>query len=78
MPSLLISVSYRIGYGESGVGQDLGYCPQDEALDRYLSGEETLHFYARMRGLPDSYRKYVSYPSLCLCQWLAHYFTEKY
>lgn len=60
MPSLLISVSYRIGYGESGVGQDLGYCPQDEALDRYLSGEETLHFYARMKGLPDSYRKYVS------------------
>ena len=51
---------HRIAYGESSVGQDLGYCPQEDALDRYLTGEETLQFYARMRGLPDNYRKYVS------------------
>ncbi|XP_078319098.1 uncharacterized protein LOC111121791 isoform X3 [Crassostrea virginica] len=51
--------SHRIAYGESSVGQDLGYCPQEDALDRYLTGEETLQFYARMRGLPDNYRKYT-------------------
>ncbi|XP_056019725.1 uncharacterized protein LOC125668687 isoform X2 [Ostrea edulis] len=51
--------SHRIAYGESKVGQDLGYCPQEDALDRYLTGAEVLHFYARMRGLPAGYRKYT-------------------
>ncbi|XP_061191991.1 uncharacterized protein LOC133200204 [Saccostrea echinata] len=51
--------NHRIAYGESSLGRDLGYCPQEEALDRYLTGGEMLHFYARMRGLPRSYRNYT-------------------
>ncbi len=33
--------------------QDVGYCPQFDALDDYLSGYEMLQFYARLRGIPE-------------------------
>ena len=32
--------------------QDVGYCPQFEALDGLLSVEEVLYCYARLRGIP--------------------------
>ena len=32
------------------LGDELGYCPQADALDPYMSGRETLHFHAKLRG----------------------------
>lgn len=37
----------------------IGYCPQFDALDSLLTGEEHLYFYARLRGIPDKYAKEV-------------------
>uniref|UniRef100_A0A3Q3EBV6 ATP-binding cassette, sub-family A (ABC1), member 12 n=1 Tax=Labrus bergylta TaxID=56723 RepID=A0A3Q3EBV6_9LABR len=33
------------------VGINIGYCPQVDALDNLLTGEEHLYFYARIRGI---------------------------
>ncbi|KAM9343222.1 glucosylceramide transporter ABCA12 isoform 2-T2 [Pholidichthys leucotaenia] len=35
-------------------GINIGYCPQDDALDDLLTGEEHLYFYARIRGISKS------------------------
>ena len=32
------------------LGDELGYCPQADALDPYMSGRETLRFHAKLRG----------------------------
>ncbi|XP_029967302.1 uncharacterized protein abca12 isoform X2 [Salarias fasciatus] len=32
-------------------GINIGYCPQQDALDHLLTGEEHLYFYARIRGI---------------------------
>lgn len=32
-------------------GINIGYCPQVDALDDLLTGEEHLYFYARIRGI---------------------------
>ncbi|CAH1774058.1 unnamed protein product [Owenia fusiformis] len=37
----------------TSVHQSLGYCPQFDALDPLLTGEEHLQFYARLRGVPE-------------------------
>ncbi|MEQ2217615.1 hypothetical protein XENOCAPTIV_016747, partial [Xenoophorus captivus] len=34
-----------------GKGINIGYCPQVDALDDLLTGEEHLYFYARIRGI---------------------------
>uniref|UniRef100_A0A669C2U1 ABC transporter domain-containing protein n=1 Tax=Oreochromis niloticus TaxID=8128 RepID=A0A669C2U1_ORENI len=34
------------------VHQNMGYCPQFDALDELLTGREHLEFYARLRGVP--------------------------
>lgn len=34
-----------------GQGINIGYCPQVDALDDLLTGEEHLYFYARIRGI---------------------------
>uniref|UniRef100_A0A674CBY5 ATP binding cassette subfamily A member 12 n=1 Tax=Salmo trutta TaxID=8032 RepID=A0A674CBY5_SALTR len=34
-----------------GTGINIGYCPQVDALDDLLTGEEHLYFYARIRGI---------------------------
>ncbi|KAL8581035.1 hypothetical protein ACOMHN_012686 [Nucella lapillus] len=34
----------------SQLGHELGYCPQDNALDLYLTGRQTLAFHAKLRG----------------------------
>ncbi|XP_030623464.1 retinal-specific phospholipid-transporting ATPase ABCA4a [Chanos chanos] len=36
------------------VHQNMGYCPQFDALDELLTGREHLHLYARLRGVPES------------------------
>uniref|UniRef100_A0A3Q3WL83 ABC transporter domain-containing protein n=1 Tax=Mola mola TaxID=94237 RepID=A0A3Q3WL83_MOLML len=35
------------------VHQNLGYCPQFDAIDELLTGQEHLEFYARLRGIPE-------------------------
>lgn len=32
-------------------GINIGYCPQVDALDSLLTGEEHLYFYGRIRGI---------------------------
>ena len=34
----------------------MGYCPQMDALDTFLTVSETLQIYARLRGIPSSTR----------------------
>uniref|UniRef100_A0A8C9STH1 P-type phospholipid transporter n=1 Tax=Scleropages formosus TaxID=113540 RepID=A0A8C9STH1_SCLFO len=36
------------------VHQNMGYCPQFDAIDDSLTGQEHLHLYARLRGVPES------------------------
>ena len=38
----------------SQVQQNLGYCPQFDALIDQMTGEETLYMYARLRGIENS------------------------
>lgn len=33
-------------------GINIGYCPQVDALDSLLTGEEHLYFYGSIRGIP--------------------------
>ena len=35
---------------KGSLGDELGYCPQADALDPYMSGRETLRFHAKLRG----------------------------
>ncbi|XP_013414368.2 LOW QUALITY PROTEIN: ATP-binding cassette sub-family A member 1-like [Lingula anatina] len=42
------------------VHQNLGYCPQFDALDMLVTGREHLEFYARLRGVPSSEVKQVA------------------
>ncbi len=60
--SLLIYVKVTFGHilchssiseDESNMDQDIGYCPQFDALDSMLTGEETLYFYSRIKGIPE-------------------------
>ncbi|XP_078532688.1 phospholipid-transporting ATPase ABCA1-like isoform X3 [Lissotriton helveticus] len=36
------------------VHQNMGYCPQFDAIDDLLNGREHLEFYARLRGVPEN------------------------
>ncbi|XP_027894445.1 ATP-binding cassette sub-family A member 1 isoform X1 [Xiphophorus couchianus] len=36
------------------VHQNMGYCPQFDAIDDLLTGREHLEFYARLRGVPEA------------------------
>uniref|UniRef100_A0A8C1F963 P-type phospholipid transporter n=1 Tax=Cyprinus carpio carpio TaxID=630221 RepID=A0A8C1F963_CYPCA len=36
------------------VHQNMGYCPQFDAIDELLTGREHLYLYARLRGIPES------------------------
>ncbi|XP_051267124.1 retinal-specific phospholipid-transporting ATPase ABCA4a isoform X1 [Dicentrarchus labrax] len=36
------------------VHQNMGYCPQFDAIDELLTGREHLHLYARLRGVPEA------------------------
>ncbi|XP_063285490.1 uncharacterized protein LOC134571247 [Pelobates fuscus] len=45
-----------------GFNQDwssFGYCPQDDALDDLMTGEEHLYYYARIHGIPEKSIKSV-------------------
>ncbi|CAJ1086292.1 LOW QUALITY PROTEIN: phospholipid-transporting ATPase ABCA1-like [Xyrichtys novacula] len=44
---------YSIRTEMTEVHQNLGYCPQFDAIDDLLTGREHLEFYARLRGVPE-------------------------
>uniref|UniRef100_A0A3B4E2I9 P-type phospholipid transporter n=1 Tax=Pygocentrus nattereri TaxID=42514 RepID=A0A3B4E2I9_PYGNA len=44
---------YSIRTEMSQVHQNMGYCPQFDAIDDLLTGQEHLEFYARLRGVPE-------------------------
>ncbi|XP_027133809.1 ATP-binding cassette sub-family A member 1 [Larimichthys crocea] len=44
---------YSIRTEMRDVHQNLGYCPQFDAIDELLTGKEHLEFYARLRGVPE-------------------------
>uniref|UniRef100_A0A3B4Z3Q7 P-type phospholipid transporter n=1 Tax=Stegastes partitus TaxID=144197 RepID=A0A3B4Z3Q7_9TELE len=44
---------YSIRTEMRDVHQNLGYCPQFDAIDDLLTGREHLEFYARLRGVPE-------------------------
>lgn len=48
----IVPVSIRTEMRE--VHQNLGYCPQFDAIDELLTGREHLEFYARLRGVPEN------------------------
>ncbi|XP_069839304.1 glucosylceramide transporter ABCA12 isoform X2 [Dendropsophus ebraccatus] len=37
-----------------------GYCPQEDALDELMTGEEHLYYYARIHGIPERRIKHVT------------------
>ncbi|XP_072314586.1 phospholipid-transporting ATPase ABCA1-like [Eucyclogobius newberryi] len=45
---------YSIRTEMSDVHQNLGYCPQFDAINDLLTGQEHLEFYARLRGVPEN------------------------
>uniref|UniRef100_A0AAQ4RHZ0 P-type phospholipid transporter n=1 Tax=Gasterosteus aculeatus aculeatus TaxID=481459 RepID=A0AAQ4RHZ0_GASAC len=44
---------YSIRTEMRNVHQNMGYCPQFDAIDELLTGREHLEFYARLRGVPE-------------------------
>uniref|UniRef100_A0A7N8XUY9 P-type phospholipid transporter n=1 Tax=Mastacembelus armatus TaxID=205130 RepID=A0A7N8XUY9_9TELE len=44
---------YSIRTEMGAVHQNMGYCPQFDAIDDLLTGREHLEFYARLRGIPE-------------------------
>ncbi|KAL6118634.1 uncharacterized protein ACO6RY_03402 [Pungitius sinensis] len=44
---------YSIRTEMRDVHQNMGYCPQFDAIDDLLTGREHLEFYARLRGVPE-------------------------
>lgn len=52
------------------VHQNMGYCPQFDAIDDLLNGREHLEFYARLRGVPEKEVTMVtiqSFATSCPC-----------
>lgn len=47
------------------VHQNMGYCPQFDAIDDLLTGREHLEFYARLRGVPEKEVAMVTFASSC-------------
>ncbi|XP_060072042.1 uncharacterized protein LOC132551915 [Ylistrum balloti] len=46
----------RVTRANPAIGQEVGYCPQEDALDGYLTGRELLHCHAKLRGMPSDHR----------------------
>ena len=45
-----LSFCSRLSQLRHCLGDEMGYCPQEDALDMYMTGKETLLFHARLRG----------------------------
>ena len=48
-----ICLSFSILSNMTDVHQNLGYCPQFDAICSLLTGREHLQLYARLRGVPE-------------------------
>lgn len=59
-------MSYSILREILDVHQNMGYCPQFDAIDELLTGREHLYLYARLRGVPESEIPRVSRPPTAL------------
>lgn len=46
------------------VRQNIGYCPQFDALDGLLTGREHLYFYGRLRGIQEKNLAFVNFSFL--------------
>lgn len=53
------------------VHQNLGYCPQFDAIDELLTGKEHLEFYARLRGVPENEVTMVTALSSHFCRCIS-------
>ncbi|KPP65393.1 hypothetical protein Z043_116197, partial [Scleropages formosus] len=51
---------YSIRTQMADVHQNMGYCPQFDAIDELLTGREHLELYARLRGVPEKDVKMVA------------------
>lgn len=49
------------------VHQNMGYCPQFDAIDELLTGREHLHLYARLRGVPEAEIHRVRHGTISRC-----------
>ncbi|XP_077188183.1 phospholipid-transporting ATPase ABCA7 isoform X2 [Paroedura picta] len=45
---------YSVLSDQQSVHQNMGYCPQFDAINNLLTGREHLQFYCRLRGIPES------------------------
>lgn len=60
----IMSLSSSIRTEMRQVHQNLGYCPQFDAIDELLTAKEHLEFYARLRGVPEDEVSLVTITSL--------------
>ena len=58
--SMMLLLSIRTEMRD--VHQNMGYCPQFDALNDLLTGREHLEFYARLRGVPEKEVPMVTFP----------------
>lgn len=74
----LMSSSPSIRTEMRNVHQNLGYCPQFDAIDDLLTGKEHLEFYARLRGVPEEEVTMVTIAFLtaCPCKRCVNCFTR--
>lgn len=75
----ILCLVYSIVTDILDVHQNMGYCPQFDAIDELLTGREHLYLYARLRGVPESDISRVSQtPAACcrplfsMCQIVFH------
>ena len=45
--------SFSISEDSADMQQEVGYCPQMDSLDPMLTGQETLEFFCRLKGMPE-------------------------
>ena len=50
-----VCIVFRINGNVGNMGSDVGYCPQVNALDDYMTGRSLLTFYCYVKGLQDAH-----------------------
>lgn len=53
--SILVQNYYKIILIHWQVQQEIGYCPQFDALHDHMTGREALRMFARLRGVPEKH-----------------------
>lgn len=66
----MLSLCLSIRTEMSAVHQNMGYCPQFDAINDLLTGREHLEFYARLRGVPEKEVAMVTvHTATCFFVW---------